>query len=69
MAKVANCSDWTICNIATNLRLFSRTKALANGAGRRWRITLPMLAALCDRLIEKPGLYRDEMAVFLYDEF
>lgn len=28
-----------------------------------------MLAALCDRLIEKPGLYRDEMAVFLYDEF
>jgi transposase len=28
-----------------------------------------MLDALCDRLIEKPGLYRDEMAVFLYGEF
>ena len=28
-----------------------------------------MLAALCDHLLEKPGLYRDEMAVFLYDEF
>jgi hypothetical protein len=28
-----------------------------------------MLAALCEHLLEKPGLYRDEMAVFLYDEF
>jgi hypothetical protein len=28
-----------------------------------------MLDALCDRLTEKPGLHRDEMAVFLYDEF
>jgi hypothetical protein len=28
-----------------------------------------MLTALCEHLIEKPGLYRDEMAVFLYDEF
>jgi transposase len=69
MAKVAGCSDRTIRNIAANLRMFGRTKAPANGAGRRRRITPPMLAALCDRLIEKPGLYRDEMAVFLYDEF
>jgi len=28
-----------------------------------------MLAALCEHLIEKPRLYRDEMVVFLYDEF
>jgi transposase len=28
-----------------------------------------MLEALCDRLLEKPGLYLDEMAVFLWDEF
>jgi hypothetical protein len=28
-----------------------------------------MLDALCERLLEKHGLYRDEMAVFLYDEF
>jgi transposase len=69
MANVAGCSDRTIRNIATNLRLFGRTKAPANGAGRRRSVTPPMLAALCDRLIEKPGLYRDEMAVFLYDEF
>jgi hypothetical protein len=28
-----------------------------------------MIAAICDHLIEKPGLYRDEIAVFLCDEF
>lgn len=28
-----------------------------------------MLNALLERLIEKPGLYEDEMIVFLYDEF
>jgi hypothetical protein len=28
-----------------------------------------MLEALCDHLLEKPGLYLDEMALFLWDEF
>jgi hypothetical protein len=28
-----------------------------------------MLTAFREHLLEKPGLYRDEMAVFLYDEF
>ena len=28
-----------------------------------------MIEALCDYLCEKPGLYLDEMAVFLWDEF
>jgi hypothetical protein len=28
-----------------------------------------MLEALCDHLVEKPGLYIEEMAVFLWDEF
>lgn len=69
MADAAGCSERTIRNIATNVRLFGKTKAPANGAGRRRRITPPMLAALCDHLLEKPGLYRDEMVVFLYDEF
>lgn len=27
-----------------------------------------MLHALCDRLIEKPHMYQDEMVVFLWDE-
>jgi transposase len=69
MANAAGCSDRTIRNIDTNMRLFGDTRAPANGAGRQRLITPPMLAALCDRLLEKPGLFRDEMAVFLYDEF
>jgi hypothetical protein len=28
-----------------------------------------MLEALCDHLLEKPGLYLDETVVFLWDEF
>jgi hypothetical protein len=28
-----------------------------------------MIEALCDHLSEKPGLYLDEMAIFLWDEF
>jgi hypothetical protein len=28
-----------------------------------------MLEALCDQLVEKPGLHIEEMAVFLWDEF
>ena len=28
-----------------------------------------MLDALCEYLLEKPGLYRDEMVLFLLDEF
>jgi transposase len=69
MANAAGCSERTIRNIDTNMRLFGDTRAPANGAGRRRLITPPMLAALCDRLLEKTGLFRDEMAVFLYDEF
>jgi hypothetical protein len=51
------------------MRLFGNTRAPANGAGRQRLITPAMLAALCDHLLEKPRLYQDEMAVFLYDEF
>jgi hypothetical protein len=69
MAAVAGCSERTIRAIATNLRLFGRTKAPPNGTGQRRRITPQMLAALHDHLLEKPGLYRDEIAVFLCDEF
>jgi hypothetical protein len=28
-----------------------------------------MLEALCDHLLEKPGLYLEDMAVFFWDEF
>jgi transposase len=69
MAAVARCSDRSIRAIASNLRCFGSTKAPANGVGRRRLMTPKMLDALRQRLLEKPGLYLDEMAVFLYDEF
>lgn len=69
MAEAAECSERTIKNIRKNLRQFGNVHAPANRAGRRRSITPPMLEALCDHLLEKPGLYLDEMAVFLWDEF
>jgi hypothetical protein len=51
------------------MRLFGNTRAPGNGAWRQRLITPAMLATLCDHLLGKPGLYRDEMAVFLYNEF
>jgi hypothetical protein len=43
-------------------------RAPLNGAGRR-RINPLMLDALREYLLKKPGLYLDEIAVFLYNEF
>jgi transposase len=69
MAAAAGCSERAIRRIRTNLRLFGLTKAPSNGAGRRRIITPQMLDALREHLLEKPGLYQEEMAVFLWDEF
>jgi hypothetical protein len=69
MAEVAGCSACSIRAVRSNLRCFGTTKAPSNGVGRRRSITPPMLDALCEYLLEKPELYQDEMAVFLWDEF
>ena len=69
MAKAAECSKRSVINISNNLRRFGNVRAALTRVGRRRSITPPMLAALCDRLLEKPGLYIDEMGVFLWDEF
>jgi transposase len=69
MATVAGCSKRSVKAIRSNLRHFHSTKAPANGGGRRRSITPPMLGALRERLLEKPGLYQEEMALFLWDEF
>jgi DNA-binding CsgD family transcriptional regulator len=69
MADAAECSERSIRAIQLNLRLFGSTTAPPNGGGRPRSITPVMLEALRERLIEKPGLYQDEMAVFLWDEF
>ena len=69
MANVAGCSERTIRSIQSNLQCFGTVKAPFNGIGRPRSITPPMLEALREHLLEKPGLYQDEMAEFLWDEF
>jgi transposase len=69
MAKAAECSKRSVINISNNLRWFGNVRAPPIPVGRRRSVTPPMLQALCDHLLEKPGLYVDEMAIFLWDEF
>jgi transposase len=69
MADVAGCSERSIRHIRSNLRCFGTTKAPFNGVGRPRSITPIMLQALCEHLLEKPDLYQEEIAVFLWDEF
>jgi hypothetical protein len=67
--KAAKCSKRSIVNISNNLRRFGNVRAPLTRVGRRRSVTPRMLEALYDHLLEKPGLYVDEMAVFLWDEF
>lgn len=69
IASIAKCSQQAVCYIRSNLEHFDSARAPPIRAGRRRLITPFMLEALCDRLLEKPTLYLDEMAVFLWDEF
>lgn len=49
--------------------MFGDVRAPLTPGGRPRSITPLILEALCDYLLEKPDLYLDEMAEFLYDEF
>lgn len=69
MARAAECSKRSIINISNNLRRFGNARAPPTRVGRRRTINPSMLEALCDYLLVKPGLYVDEMVVFLWDEF
>ena len=51
------------------MRRFGGAHPPQNFIGQRQSITPLMLEVLCDHLVEKPGLYLDEMAIFLWDEF
>lgn len=65
LASVVRCSTRSIRTIQSNLRCFGTMRAPPNKAGRPRTMTPPMRSALCDRLLEKPDMYQDEMAVFL----
>lgn len=69
IADAAECSKRTVKRIRTNLRVFGSECPPLNRGGRPRSKTPPMLEALCDHLLEKPGLYLEEQALFLYDEF
>lgn len=69
MADAADCSTRSINRIRSNIRCFGTTKAPPNGVGRRRSITPSMLQDLKHHLLEKPGLYLDEIVIFLWDEF
>lgn len=69
MAQAAGYNKSTISRISSNIRIFSSVKAPPIIDGRPCNITLVILEALCDYLVEKPALYLDEIAIFLWDEF
>lgn len=69
IADAVRCNVRSVKRIRSKLRCFGTTRAPPNGVGRRRIITPPMLKVLLDHLLEKPDLYQDEMAIYLYDEF
>jgi hypothetical protein len=71
IAKVAQYSERSITNIRKNLQLFGSTISPPGpvSVGRQPTIAPTILDALCDYLAEKPGLYVEEIAIFLYDKF
>jgi transposase len=69
MVEAAGCSKCSIITISANLRMFGDVRAPLISGGRPRIISTVMLEALCDHLLEKPDLYLDEMAEFLFDEF
>jgi transposase len=69
IAEAAECSERSIKAIRSNIHHYGTTKAPPNGGGRPRSVTPLMIDALCEHLLEKPGLYLEEMATFLWDEF
>jgi len=69
IAEVAGCSSRNISAMRRKLRCFGSTHAPHNGGRRRRSIEPMMCDAICQYLLEKPNLYRDELVVFLWDEF
>ena len=69
MGKVAKRSERSVNNIRKNMQLFGDAWSPLVPVGRQPSIAPVMLDTLCDYLVEKPGLYIKEMAIFLCVEF
>lgn len=69
MAEEAECTKLTIINIRRNLRQFGTSYAPQTRTDRKRTVTPIIMKALCEDLSKKPGLYLDEIAVFLWAEF
>lgn len=69
IANTAGCSKQSVRYIRSNLQMFGSPKAPPIPSGRPKSITPLMVEALCEHLSENPGLYLDEMAIFLQEVF
>ena len=69
IAQIAQSTDRTIQRHRANLTCFGSTTAPHNRWGRRSSMASPMLAALCEHLLEKPDKDLDDMVLFIWDEF
>lgn len=69
IATAANCSARGVRRIRSNVRYYGFPQAPQNSGGRKRSITPGLLDALCEYLLDKPGLYQSEMILFFLDEF
>jgi hypothetical protein len=72
IAQIAATVDYikyTVKSIRLNMQRFGATRAPINGRDRQRMVAPDMLEALLKHQLKKPGLYLDEIAVFLYDKF
>lgn len=68
IANTAECSKQSVGFIRYNLPMLDSPKAPRIPFGRPKIITPLMVEALCGHLFENPGLYLDEMVIYLRDE-
>ncbi|KAM0703884.1 hypothetical protein Q7P35_008890 [Cladosporium inversicolor] len=69
IASVVNCSTRTVRSARANHRVFGSVTAPNNVRGRHSAIPPHVLAALLDHLLNKPDLYLDEMAEFVWEQY
>jgi transposase len=69
IVSVVNCSTRTVRSARANHRVFGSVTAPNNVRGRHSAFPTHVLAALLDHLLNKPDLYLDEMAEFVWDQY